>query len=85
VIDRATAERVLNQEKGDLPLTDVLRCRVRYFTDGAVLGTAEFVRGYTGAWQSGCGRQFPAKVHRVRGAPWRDLAVVNAMRRELFG
>ncbi|MFP4157737.1 MAG: transposase, partial [Opitutales bacterium] len=59
--------------------------RVRYFTDGAVLGTAEFVRSYTGAWQSGCGRQFPAKVHRARGAPWGDLAVVNALRRQVFG
>ena len=84
VIDRATAERVLNKEKGELPLAAVLRCRVRYFTDGAVLGTAEFVRGYTGAWQSGCGRQFPVKVHRARGAPWGDLAVVNALRKEVF-
>ncbi len=43
-IDRATAERVLNEENGELPMSVVLRCRVRYFTDGAVLGTAEFVR-----------------------------------------
>ena len=39
LIDRAAAERVLNKEKGELPLAAVLRCRVRYFTDGAVLGT----------------------------------------------
>ena len=84
LIDRAAAERVLNKEKGELPLTAVLRCRVRYFTDGAVLGTAEFIRGYTGAWQSSCGRQFPVKVHRAQGAPWGDLAVVNALRRPVF-
>jgi len=84
LIDRAAAERVLNKEKGELPLAAALRCRVRYFTDGAVLGTAEFARGHTGAWQSGCGRRFPAKVHRARGAPWGDLAVVNALRRQVF-
>ena len=84
LIDRATAERVLNKEKGELPLAAVLRCRVRYFTDGAVLGTAEFVRGYAGAWQSGCGRKFPVQVRRAHGAPWGDLAVVNALRRPVF-
>jgi hypothetical protein len=29
--------------KGKLPLTTVLRCRIRYFTNGAVLGGREFV------------------------------------------
>ncbi len=81
-IDRATAERVLNEENGELPMSVVLRCRVRYFTDGAVLGTAEFVRGYAAAWQAGRGRRHPVAV---RGAPWGDVAVVNALRRAVFG
>jgi hypothetical protein len=85
LIDRETAERVLNEEKGELPLSVVLRCRVRYFTDGAVLGTAEFVRGYAGAWQAGRGRKFPVGATPTRGAPWGDLAVVNVLRRRPFG
>ena len=28
---------------GTLPLTTLMRCRVRYFTDGVVLGTRQFV------------------------------------------
>ncbi len=84
-IDRATAERVLNEEGGELPMSVVLRCRVRYFTDGAVLGTAEFVRSYAAAWQAGRERRHPIKVHSARGAPWGDVAVVNALRRAVFG
>ena len=84
IIDRAAAEKVLNKERGELPLSVVLRCRVRYFTDGAVLGTAEFVRCYTGAWQAGCGRRYPVVVNRARGSPWGDLAVVNALRNAVF-
>ena len=63
----------------------VLRCRVRYFTDGAVLGSAEFVRKYAAQWQAGRGRRFPVAVNPARGAPWGDVAVVNAMRRAVFG
>jgi hypothetical protein len=85
LIDRETAEKVLNEQKGELPLAVVLRCRVRYFTDGAVLGTSEFVRGYASAWQAGCGRTFPVRANLARGAPWGDVAVANAMRRALFG
>jgi hypothetical protein len=84
-IDRKTAERVLNEENGELPLSVVLRCRVRYFSDGAILGSAEFVRSYAGAWHAGRGRRHPPGVHPARGAPWGDIAVVNAMRRAVFG
>ncbi|MEM0967454.1 MAG: transposase, partial [Verrucomicrobiota bacterium] len=43
VLSREEALRVLEREKGKLPLTVVLRCRVRYFTDGRVLGSEAFV------------------------------------------
>lgn len=41
-ISREDFERVV-QEGGKLSLATVLRCRLRYFTDGAVLGSREFV------------------------------------------
>jgi hypothetical protein len=85
LIDRETAERVLNEEKGELPLSVVMRCRVRYFTDGAVLGSAEFVRRYAKQWQVARGRRHAVGVHPARGGPWGDLAVVNALRRAVFG
>ncbi|NBB79310.1 MAG: transposase [Verrucomicrobia bacterium] len=85
IIDRETAEKVLNEQKGELPLSVVLRCRIRYLTDGAVLGSAEFVRGFASAWQINRKRQYPVKMEHARGAPWGDLAVINRMRRKRFG
>ncbi len=63
----------------------MLRCRVRYFTDGAILGSAEFVRGFTGAWQMERGRKYPPKVNAMRGSDWGDLAVIQGLRRQVFG
>jgi len=37
------AVRLVVAEGGALPLTTLLRCRVRYFTDGVVLGSRTFV------------------------------------------
>jgi putative transposase len=31
------------KNRGRLPLADALRCRVRYFTEGVVLGSTKFV------------------------------------------
>jgi len=63
----------------------VLRCRVRYFTDGAVLGSTEFVRQYARDWQRCRGRSREVSPCPERGGCWGDLAVVNALRRDLFG
>jgi REP element-mobilizing transposase RayT len=85
LIDRKAAEKVLNEQQGELPMAAVLRCRVRYFTDGAILGSTEFVRSYAADWQTSRGRTHPVRAHPAHGAAWGDLAVVNAMRRDVFG
>jgi REP element-mobilizing transposase RayT len=79
------AVRVLEKERGELPTSVVLRCRVRYFSDGAILGSAEFVRGYLETWQVERGRKHPPKVNPMRGGQWGDLAVIQALRRQVFG
>ena len=82
---RERALKVLEQEDGQLPKSVMLRCRVRYFTDGAILGSAEFVRGFTGVWQMERGRKHPPKVNAMRGTKWGDLAVIQGLRRQVFG
>ena len=84
VIERERALKVLEQEDGVLPKAAILRCRVRYFTDGAILGSAEFVRGFTEAWQLERKRQYPPKVNALKGADWGDLAVIQGLRRQIF-
>jgi len=63
----------------------VLRCRVRYFTDGAILGSQEFVRGFVGVWQREKGRKYPPKVNVLRGANWDGLATIQGLRKKVFG
>jgi putative transposase len=82
---RKRALEILDQEDGELPKSVMLRCRVRYFTDGAILGSAEFVRGFTGAWQVERGRKHPPKVNTMQGSNWGDLAVIQGLRRQVFG
>ncbi|MFQ3226449.1 MAG: putative transposase [Lentimonas sp.] len=81
---RERALKVLDQEDGQLSKAMILRCRVRYFSDGAILGSAEFVRGFTGAWQMERGRKYPPKVHPMRGSNWGDLSVIQSLRRQVF-
>jgi hypothetical protein len=84
VISREEAVRVMDDEKGALSKTAMLHCRIRYFTDGAILGSTEFVRGYTSAWQIERGRKHLPKVNAVRGSNWGDLAVIQSLRRQVF-
>ncbi len=82
---RKNALRVLEEEQGLLPKATVLRCRVRYFTDGAILGSSEFVRGLAENWRNERGLKRMPKLKRMRGADWEDLAVIGSLRRDVFG
>ncbi|MBC2604204.1 transposase [Puniceicoccus vermicola] len=79
-ISREEAVRVLEEEKGKLPLSVVLRCRVRYFTDGMVLGSPSFVEAQV---QGGPGKR-PKRVHAMTGTDWGGLAVGTGLRSKLF-
>lgn len=81
---RSAALKVLDQEDGCLARTTLLRCRVRYFTDGAILGSAEFVRGFSGLWQAERNRKYPPKVNSLKGADWGDIAVIQGLRKRVF-
>jgi len=84
LIDEETALKVLNEEGGSLPRAAVLRCRVRYFTDGAILGSEEFVHALAGWWQSKRKRIHPPTVRAMNGADWGGLAVVAPLRGRIF-
>jgi putative transposase len=44
VIDVQLSQKVFQQQQGEIPLAELLRCRIRYFTDGGILGSRAFVR-----------------------------------------
>jgi putative transposase len=41
--DLATAQKVVEQEQGEPSLQERLRCKIRYFSDGVILGSRSFV------------------------------------------
>ena len=71
---------------GKLPRTTVLRCRLRYFTDGAVLGTQAFVaeqltrlRSQSGPFDRTAPRLLPELTD------WSELATLRKLRGPVFG
>ncbi len=78
-------ERVL-EAGGKLALADILRCRIRYFTHGAVLGGSAFVESQLAAYRIRTGRRNgigPRALPAI--ADWGDLAVLRKVRRAALG
>jgi hypothetical protein len=84
-ITAETLARVV-AEGGKLPLATVLRCRLRYFSDGAVLGGKKFVVAQLAARQARTGRHRHADPHPVPGfADWGDLVTLRRLRGTAVG
>ena len=74
----AELQRAL-REGGKLALPEVFRCKVRFFTQGAVLGTQAFVAEHL----SRLGKHTPPRP-LPELTDWGDLAVLRNIRRPLF-
>jgi putative transposase len=71
---------------GRLPLATILRCRVRYFTDGAVLGSQAFVEMQLARYRKKTGRREAMLPHPVPAwSSWGDLATLRGLRRTVLG
>jgi len=71
------------EQKGTLPLDDVLRCKVRYFTDGAVLGSQAFVAEQLARYR----RQTGLRKHiAARAMPpitdWGNITTMRGLRKD---
>jgi hypothetical protein len=71
---------------GRLPLAVVLRCRLRFFTDGAVLGTRAFVTSQLEEYRRRTGKRERTKPRSLPAlADWGDLATLRNLRRDPIG
>ena len=77
--------RKVIQSGGKVPVAAALRCRVRYFTDGAVLGSEGFVQGVFEEFRSQFGAKRKSGPRRMKGSDWEGLTVLRELRREVFG
>ena len=82
---REEAVRVLEKENGKLPLHMLLRCRVRYFTEGVALGSEAYLREVYSRSRSGdSGYGKPFSPNPMKGMRNRNLAVLHSLRRSVY-
>ncbi|MFV0416493.1 MAG: transposase [Chthoniobacterales bacterium] len=82
-IDRERVEEVIKRG-GKLSLTEVLRCRVRYFCDGAVLGSSSFVNELCEINQTRYKSKRKMQAQKMCGADWGNLRSLRAFRKKAF-
>ena len=84
-ISHEDCRRVL-RKGGKLPLADVLRCRLRYLSDGAVLGSQAFVAIQLARYRQRTGRRERTAPHLLPAfTDWGDLAILRGLRRDAIG
>jgi len=69
---------------GKLPISQVLLLKVRYLTDGVVLGSADFVEGFYERNRARFGKRRKSGARTMRGAEWGDLRVIHDLRNDVF-
>ena len=82
-MDRDSVRKVVEQN-GELPPAQVLRLRVRYFTDGLVLGSKEFVEQYFRSHRSQFGKKRKSGARGMLGFKDSGLMVIRDLRKEVF-
>ena len=73
------------EEKGRTSLGNALRVRVRYFSDGLVLGGRGFVEEVFEGNRDRFGPRRKSGARRMRGADWGELFVLRDLRRDVMG
>jgi len=84
-ISPATLAKVV-AENGTLPLATVLRCRLRHFTDGAVLGSKAYVATQLAAYRRRTGQRARTRPRPLPNiTDWGDMMTLRGLRKNAFG
>ncbi|NBB79451.1 MAG: transposase [Verrucomicrobia bacterium] len=78
-IDRDTASKVL-ENGGRVPIWQLLRWRVRYFSEGTALGSKEFLDDLGQSWNEQYGGNRKRHAHRMQSGEWGDLRSYRDLR-----
>ena len=82
-ISRGEVARVW-ESGGELSLAQLLRCRVRYFTDGMAVGSVGFVEREFSKARHAFGARRRSGARKMRGGDWGGLHVMRALEREVI-
>ncbi len=81
---REQVENVLARG-GELSVPDILMCKVRYLTDGAAIGSSEFLERVFEENRERFGENRRQAGKTMRGSDWGGLQVLRGLRRKVFG
>ena len=84
-LSSAELARQVLKEGGALSRPQVLRCRVRYFSDGLVLGSKEFVESVFEGHRERFSEKRKTGARRMKGAEWGEMWVFRDLRRDPVG
>ena len=76
-------EAVLKQG-GRLPMQEILRCRVRYFSDGLVLGSKDFVDATFARYRDQFGLKRTSGARAMRYGDWNGLCTMRDLRQAVI-
>jgi len=85
--NRTVKESLLEEAEalnGRLPLPNLLRLRVRYFSDGLVLGGEEFVENIYHQYREYFGKSRRKGSRKMSGGDWGNLTVIRDLRNNVF-
>ena len=68
--------------KGALSKSDLLRCRVRYFADGAVIGSRGFVNEAFASYRKQHKLKRKEGARKMRGGDWGDMFSARDLQRD---
>lgn len=70
---------------GELPRAKLLRLKIRYFSDGVVLGRTEYVEKIFERFRSQFGKRRRTGSREMRGGSWGELRVLRDLKKQVFG
>ena len=70
---------------GELSVAEILLCKVRYLTDGAAIGSSEFLQQVFEENRDRFGENRITGGRCMRGANWGGLEVLRGLQRDIFG
>lgn len=80
---RDEVEQVLKRG-GELSVADILQCRVRYLTDGAAIGSAQFLQEIFEENRRRFGEKRTTAGKRMDGSNWGGLQVLRGLQKNVF-
>jgi putative transposase len=81
---REQVEKVV-ETNGKMKMGEILRCKVRYFSDGMVLGSKEYVETILKKHKDQLEVKRAASAREMRWADWNGLCTIRSLRRQVVG